>query len=85
MEELIKILQEYQLDALRYGATCTLNTNYVNTTLTEVTFQVFYSEVVGTDFVDHRDFRAAFSSTDEKESKDAKLKALNKFIYSISK
>lgn len=85
MEKLIKILQGYQLDALRYGAACTLNTNYFGPAMAEVTIQVSYSEAVGTDFVDHRDFRTAFSSTDEKESKEAKLKALNKFIYSISK
>ena len=85
MEELIKILQSYQIDALHNGATCSLETAYLDATATEVKVKVFYSDVVGNEFVDNRTFTATFSSSDKKESNDAKLKALNKFIYSISK
>ena len=85
MRELIKILQEYQLDALRNGATCSLETACLDSNLTEVKIKVYYSNVIGGDFIDNRTFTATFGSEDGKLSNDAKLKALNQFIYSISK
>lgn len=85
MRELIKILQGYQLDALHNGATCSLETTCLDSSVTEVKVKVYYSNVIGSDFIDNRTFTATFGSGDEKQSNDAKLKALNQFLYSISK
>jgi len=83
MENTLKQLQEYQIDALRKSISFDLNT-YVLNESTEFTVKLSYAEANAT-LRDTRTFCTTFSNMVEDKSDAMKMGRIRKFINNVNK
>ena len=79
MKDVIKQLQEYQLDAAQKGISYDLEINVQNSNITSVTVKMYHSDVG--EVLDHRIFNTSISVDDKFRS--FKLKRIEKFIKNV--
>ena len=79
MKEVIKQLQEYQLDAVQKGISYDLDINIQDASVSSAEVKMYYT-VVG-EVLDNRNFRTCISADDK--FKSFKLKRIEKFINNI--
>ena len=79
MKDVIKKLQEYQLDAVQKGISYDLDINIMEANVSSVEVKMYYT-VVG-EVMDNRNFRTSISADDKFQS--FKLKRIEKFIQNI--
>jgi len=79
MKDVIKQLQEYQLDAAQKGISYDLEINVQDSSITSVTVKMYHSDVG--EVLDYRSFNTSISVDDKFRS--FKLKRIEKFIKNV--
>ena len=81
MEDILRKLQAYQIEAFRRGVSCDLNLNIDGNQIPEIVISMYYS--VTNEVIDNRNFRTTFSNDDK--IAEMKLGRIRKFINNIEK